>query len=84
MSNNKKMIFIGYYLDTLGVKGHLRHGNAIVSYQHANMIVNQGNATSYDIIQVARTMQTLVFEKFGIMPQPECRLIGFQEYPLLK
>jgi len=27
-------------------------------------------------------MQELVYEKFGIIPQPECQLIGFKEYPL--
>lgn len=83
ISNGKKVIFVAYYLDKIGVKGQLQHGDAIVSYQHANMIVNQGNATSSDIINVARNMQQLVREHFGITPQPECRLIGFKEYPLL-
>lgn len=82
-SNGKKMIFIAYYLDKLGVKGQLQVGDAIVSYQHANMIVNQGKATSSDIINLARTMQEKVHSGYGIIPQPECRLIGFKEYPLL-
>ena len=82
VSNGKKMIFIAYYLDKIGVKGVLKHGDAIVSYQHANMIVNQGNASSSDIIEVAREMQKLVFNNFGILPQPECRLIGFNKQPL--
>lgn len=83
MSNGKKMIFVAYYLDKIGVKGQLRIGDAIVSYQHANMIVNQGNATSADIINLARAMQELVQKEYGITPQPECRIIGFKEYPLL-
>ncbi len=83
MSNGKKMIFVAYYLDKIGVKGQLQIGNAIVSYQHANMIVNQGNATSADIIALARAMQEMVHKHFSIIPQPECRLIGFKEYPLL-
>jgi UDP-N-acetylmuramate dehydrogenase len=81
-SNGKKMIYVAYYLDKIGVKGALQIGDAIVSHQHANMIVNRGNATTNDIIQVARTMQKLVKDQFGILPQPECRLIGFKEYPL--
>lgn len=84
MSNNKKMIYVAYYLDKIGVKGQLKRGDAIVSYQHANMVVNQGNATSSDIIELVKEMQRLVLEQFGIVPQPECRLIGFKEYPLLK
>jgi UDP-N-acetylmuramate dehydrogenase len=80
--NGKKMIFVAYYLDKIGVKGALSIGDAIVSYQHANMLVNRGNATTNDIITLARTMQELVHKEFGIIPQPECRLIGFKEYPL--
>lgn len=83
ISNGKKMIFVAYYLDKLGLKGQLHVGDAIVSYQHANMLVNQGSATSNDIINLARTMQEMVYKGYGIIPQPECRLIGFKEYPLL-
>lgn len=82
-SNGKKMIYIAYYLDKIGVKGQLQVGGAIVSYQHANMLVNQGNATSSDIIALARTMQEMVKNEYSIVPQPECRLIGFKEFPLL-
>ncbi len=84
MSNGKKMIYAAYYLDKIGVKGQLKVGDAIVSYQHANMLVNCGNATSSDIINLARTMQEMVKKEFGIVPQPECRIIGFKEYPLLR
>ena len=81
--NGRKMIFIAYYLDKLGLKGELSVGDAIVSYQHANMIVNRGNATSHDIIALAQTMQQKVLDTYGIIPQPECQLIGFRDYPLL-
>ena len=83
-SNEKKMIYVAYYLDKLGIKGQLNVGDAVVSYQHANMIVNQGNATTRDIIDLARKMQTMVYETYGITPQPECRLLGFDVYPLLR
>jgi UDP-N-acetylmuramate dehydrogenase len=82
--DNKKIIFVAYYLDKIGVKGTLRCGDAIVSPQHANMIVNLGNATSTDIITLAQQMQQLVLDKFNIVPQPECQLIGFKKYPLLQ
>lgn len=82
--NGKKIIYVAYYLDKIGVKGTLRVGDAIVSHQHANMIVNCGTATSTDIITLVRTMQELVQQNFGIIPQPECLLIGFTNYPLLQ
>ena len=82
--NDKKMIYVAYYLDKIGVKGNLKIGDAMVSSQHANMIVNCGNATSSDIIAVAQKMQKLVEKEFGIIPQPECQLIGFKQWPLLQ
>lgn len=81
---DKKIIYVAYYLDKVGIKGNLTIGGASVSYQHANMIVNTGNATTTDIIALARMMQKKVYEAFKIIPQPECRLIGFSEYPLYK
>lgn len=84
VSEGKKVIWVAYYLDKIGVKGALSVGDAQVSHQHANMIVNRGAATTADIIAVARQMQERVRDAFGIIPQPECQLIGFNEYPLIK
>lgn len=78
----KNIPHVAYYLDKLGMKGELSVGDAIVSHQHANMIVNKGKATSRDIIALARKMQDHVFKAFGLTPQPECRLVGFDQYPL--
>lgn len=77
-----QLIYVAYYLDKLGVKGELSVGDARVSHQHANMIVHTGKATTQDIITLARTMQELVYTEFGIIPQPECRFVGFKDYPL--
>lgn len=80
--NGKKIPFIAYYLDKIGIKGELRVGNAVVSYQHANMIVTLDGATSSDVVALARLMQERVFASFGLVPQSECQFIGFLEYPL--
>ncbi|HSW77103.1 MAG TPA: UDP-N-acetylmuramate dehydrogenase [Candidatus Saccharimonadales bacterium] len=81
-NTDKKLIYVAYYLDKIGVKGELCVGGAAVSYQHANMLVTKPNATSTDVITVAQIMQQKVFEQFGIKPQPECQLIGFKNNPL--
>jgi UDP-N-acetylmuramate dehydrogenase len=81
--NGKKLIFIAYYLDNVGIKGNLRIGNATVSHQHANMIVTLEHATSSDVVAVARTMQEKVYKAFGLLPQSECELVGFKKHPLL-
>ncbi|NDC43297.1 MAG: hypothetical protein EBZ77_17405, partial [Chitinophagia bacterium] len=79
----KKVPFVAYYLEKVGVKGELRIGGAMVYHLHANMLVTQDGATTADVINVVRTMQERVRDQFGIIPQAECRLIGFKEYPLL-
>ena len=33
------------------------------------------------LLILVRTMQQLVYDKFGIIPQPECQLVGFKEWP---
>lgn len=81
--NGIKMIHVAYYLDKLGLKGNLSIGGAAVSWQHANMIVNNGTASSTDIIAVARHMQQQLYNTYGITPKPECILLGFNSYPLL-
>jgi len=81
--NGKKLPYVSYYLDKLGIKGQLSVGGATVSHQHANMIVTADGATSADVIALARMMQEMVREEFGMVPQTECQLIGFKEFPLL-
>ncbi len=79
----KSIASIAYYLDAAGVKG-TGSGNAQVSSQHANMIVNMGGASSDDIVAVAKLMQKKVYTAFKLIPQPECKLIGFNPYPLME
>ena len=74
---------VAYYLDALGIKGKLRAGGAVVSHQHANMLVNTGTATAADIARLARRMQELLRARFGLVPRPECQLVGFRKPPLL-
>jgi UDP-N-acetylmuramate dehydrogenase len=47
-----------------------------MSEQHANVIVNAGNASSKDIRRLADKLKEKVFEQFGIMLQEEVIQIG--------
>jgi len=78
-NTDKKLIYVAYYLDKIGVKGELSVGDAAVSHQHANMLINKGSATSTDLINLAAQMQNLVYKNFGIKPQAECQLVGFKK-----
>lgn len=79
--NGKKIPFVAYYLDKLGIKGELTMGKASVSHQHANMIVTKPGATSTDVVGLACKMQDMVYDCFELLPQPECQLIGFVKNP---
>jgi len=81
-NTSKKLIYVAYYLDKIGVKGELSVGGAAVSHQHANMLINKGKATSTDLITLASKMQEMVYKEFGIKPHAECQLVGFKKNPL--
>lgn len=73
---------VAWYLDRLGVKGTLRENGAHVSVRHANMIVTDDSATSRDVVRLARKLQKMMMDEFGLMPHAECQFIGFNEHPL--
>jgi UDP-N-acetylmuramate dehydrogenase len=75
--NGKKILAAGYYLEKVGVKGELRKGDVCVSHKHANMIVNEGQGKTEDILFLANEMGKRVFEKFGLKLHPECQFFGF-------
>ena len=55
----------GWLIEKAGMKG-ASVGGAIASLQHPNYIVNMGNATSRDVLELARDVKTAVSEKFGV------------------
>jgi UDP-N-acetylmuramate dehydrogenase len=65
-------------------KGHTR-GNAAISPHHVLALVNHaaGEATACEIAMLAREIQERVIDRFGILLEPEVRLVGFDPYPLL-
>lgn len=69
----------GKLLDECGVKG-LQIGGAKVWENHANFIVNTGNATSTDVLQLMSEMQKRVKEKFNIELIPEIKFLGNNKY----
>lgn len=65
----------GRLIDASGLKGE-RVGGAEVSTVHANFIVNRGNATSSDIIELMRRVRARVEEAKGVRLEPEVLLYG--------
>jgi UDP-N-acetylmuramate dehydrogenase len=65
----------GRLVDQCGLKGH-RHGNAQISFNHANILVNLGGATAKDVRELIALAQRAVKEKFGHELTPEIGFIG--------
>lgn len=62
-------------IDECGLKGY-RIGNAEVSTLHAGFIVNKGNATARNILELIQYVQEKVKEKFNMNIEPEIRILG--------
>ena len=62
-------------IDEAGLRG-ISVGGAQVSEKHAGFVINTGNATANDVLELMRLIRRTVFEKSGIMLEPEVRLIN--------
>ncbi len=67
--------FAGKLIEDAGLKG-LRIGGAQVSPMHAGFLVNVGGATAQDVIDLMRVVQETVLDQFGVMLEPEVRIVG--------
>lgn len=65
----------GRLLDAAGVKG-LVSGGTHVWENHANFIINDGDATSLDVLRLMDEMYSRVKTKFNIELKPEVRFLG--------
>jgi UDP-N-acetylmuramate dehydrogenase len=65
----------GKLIDEAGCKG-MRMGNVEVSGIHANFFVNRGGAKAFDFIRLMEQVAHKVAEKFGVVLEPEIRIIG--------
>lgn len=64
----------GQIIESLGFKGMCR-GDAQVSHRHANFIVNNGQATSEDILFLINIIKKSVYDKTGYQMAVEAKLI---------
>lgn len=64
----------GWLIEKAGMKG-AEIGGAIASLQHPNYIVNTGNATAKDVLELAKEIKDKVREQFGIELQEEAAVL---------
>ena len=67
--------FASKLIDDAGLKG-LRVGDAMVSDKHCGFIINAGNATADNVLELLKQVQDEVFAQFGIMLEPEIKMVG--------
>ncbi|MHB8961823.1 MAG: UDP-N-acetylmuramate dehydrogenase [Saccharofermentanales bacterium] len=67
--------FAGKLIEDAGLKG-CRIGGACVSTKHAGFIVNDNSATAADVFALIRHVQRCVYDKDGVMLEPEVRILG--------
>ena len=65
----------GKLIDELGLKG-ARVGGAVVSDRHGNFIVNDGNATAQDVLNLIRLIKERAKTARGIDLETEVQIIG--------
>ncbi len=68
--------FAGKLIQDANLQG-FHVGDAEVSTKHAGFIINKGNASSSQILEVIYEVQGRVYEQFGVRLELEVRLLGF-------
>jgi len=66
--------FAGTMIDQSGLKG-FAIGGAQVSEKHAGFVINRGGATFDEVLRLMEHVQNVVYERFGIMLEPEVKII---------
>jgi len=64
----------GELIDLCGLKG-TTFGGACVSEKHAGFLVNIGDATTADFLQLSKMIKSVVFEKTGVRLSEECVIL---------
>ena len=67
--------FAGKLIEDAGLKGY-HIGGARVSDKHAGFVINTGDATASEIHSLIEHVKRKVFEKSGVMLEPEVKMIG--------
>ena len=72
---NPKNLHAAKLIEESDCKG-LNYGDAIISKQHSNFIINRGSATATDIENLGKLVIDKVFNKFNIKLNWEIKIIG--------
>lgn len=69
----------GWLIEQSGCKG-MTLGGAHVSEKHANWIMNAGNATTSDVVNLALKVHKMVKEKYNVDLEPEVQILPINPF----
>lgn len=67
--------FAGQLIEQAGLRG-FQVGDAQVSEKHCGFVINRGQATAKDVMDLMREVSAKVEEKFGVTLEPEVKRLG--------
>ena len=67
--------FAGKLIEDCGLRGYTV-GGAQVSEKHCGFVINKGNATAADVMELIRQVTAKVKEDTGVTMEPEVKQIG--------
>lgn len=67
--------FAGKLIEDTGLRG-FRVGDAQVSEKHCGFVINRGNASASEIMELMNQVSDRVEEKYGVALEPEVRRLG--------
>ena len=74
ISEEETKIAAGWLIDNAGLKGY-RKGDAGVHKNQALVLVNYGNASGQEIINLSKMIQETILKKYGIQIEPEVNIL---------
>jgi UDP-N-acetylmuramate dehydrogenase len=72
-----RKVSAAWLIENAGWKGYRdKDSDAGIAEQHALVLVNHGNASGQQLLQLARKVSASVHDKYGVLIEPEPRIIG--------
>lgn len=67
--------FAGKLIQDAGLRGY-RVGDVMVSEKHCGFVVNVGNGTAKQVMELVKHVDEVVYEQFEVHLEPEIRMVG--------
>ena len=67
--------FAGKLIQDAELRGYTV-GGAQVSEKHCGFVINKGDATAQDVVQLIEDVKKIVLDKFQVELEPEVKMIG--------